>query len=37
MYVDYISVLLCVVVYVIVSICVCMMMHALCGRFEVVS
>ena len=31
--VDYISVLLCVVVYVIVSMCVCMMIHASRGRF----
>ena len=33
--VDYICVLLCVVIYVIV--CVCMMIHAPGGRFEVVS
>ena len=35
--VDYICILLGVVVYVIVSMCLCMMIHAPHGRFEVVS
>ena len=35
--VDYICVLLCVAVYVIVSMCVCIIIHALHGKFEVVS